>query len=268
MVKKISDRTVRYLRKRGYLEEAYDDALQFDSPAFAKMLGASTKNLIAFGPNRNREIRKFIGSGFGYEEDIAVLNSKLCAAVNGFSLHAATSIKSSQRKRLESLCKYVLRPAIAEERLTILENSDVSYRLKKRWSDGTSHIIYTQMEFMEKLAALVPPPRAHQVRFHGFLAPYAKVRSKLATSRKALKEKEAKDENTVETLNKAGKMSWARLLKRVFKIDVSVCAKCGGKTKILSAVQDEKSIEKILTHLGLDPKPPPIKPAKQIVIGF
>ena len=40
-------------RKRGYLEEAYDDALRFDSPAFAKMLRASTKNLIAFGPNKN-----------------------------------------------------------------------------------------------------------------------------------------------------------------------------------------------------------------------
>ena len=120
------------------------------------MLGASTKNLIAFGPNRNREIRRFIGSGFGYEEDIATLNGKLCAAVNGFSLHAATAIKSSQRKRLESLCKYALRPAIAEDRLGLLENGDVSYRLKKRWSDGTSHIIYTQMEFMEKLVPIIP----------------------------------------------------------------------------------------------------------------
>ena len=115
--------------------------------------------------HKNREIRKFIGSGFGYEEDIAVLSSKLCAAVNGFNLHAATSIKSSERTRLEGLCKYVLRPPIAEERLSILGNGDVSYRLKKRWNDGTSHIIYTQMEFMEKLAALIPPPRAHQVRF-------------------------------------------------------------------------------------------------------
>ena len=142
MVKKISDRIVRYLRKRGYLEEAFDDSLQFDNPAFAKMLGASTKNLIAFGPNRNREIRKFIGPGWGYEDDSPVLSSKLCAAVNGFSLHAMTSIKSFQRKRLEGLCKYVLRPPIAIERLSLLGNGDVFYRLKKRWADGTSHIIY------------------------------------------------------------------------------------------------------------------------------
>ena len=121
---------------------------------------------------------------------------------------------------------------------------------------------------MEKLAALVPPPRAHQVRFHGFLAPHSKVRSKLATSRKALKEKEKEENNSDGSLNKAGKIRWARLLKRVFNIDVNVCSHCGGKTKILAVIHDEKSINKILTHLGLDPNPPPIKPARQTVIGF
>jgi ribosomal protein S27E len=269
MIKKISDRIIRYLRKRGYLEDAFDDALQFDNPAFAKMLGASTKNLIAFGPNKNREIRKFIGSGFGYEEDLPILNSKLCAAVNGFSLHANTLVKANQRKRLETLCKYVLRPPVAEERLSFLNNGDVCYKLKKRWTDGTSHIIFTQMEFMEKLAALAPPPRAHQVRFHGFLAPHSKNRPKLATSRKELKEQEKKKNDEItRALDKNGKIKWAKLLKRVFNIDITICDSCGGKTKMLSSILDEKSIKKILTHIGLDPNPPPVKPAKQIVIGF
>ena len=268
MIKRISGRVIRYLRKRGYLEEAYDDTLQFENPAFANMLGASVKNVIAFGPNKHQGIRRFIAPGWGYESDIPVLTSPLCAGVNGFSLHANTAIKSFQRKRLEGLCKYVLRPPISEERLVLLGNGDVSYRLKKRWRDGTSHIIYTPLEFMEKLAALVPPPRAHQVRFHGFLAPHSKVRSKLATSRKALKEKEKEENNSDGSLNKAGKIRWARLLKRVFNIDVNVCSHCGGKTKILAVIHDEKSINKILTHLGLDPNPPPIKPARQTVIGF
>lgn len=269
MVKKISHRTVRYLRKRGYVDEAYDDTLQFDNPAFAKMLGASVKNVIAFGPNKHRQVRRFIAHGFGYEEDSPVLNSPLCAAVNGFSLHANTAIKSTQRKRLESLARYVLRPPIATERLSLLGNGDVSYRLKKRWTDGTTHMIYTQLEFMEKLAALVPPPRAHQVRFHGFLAPHSKNRSKLATSRRELKEKEkSKKDEITEVLNKAGKTRWARLLKRVFAIDVETCSTCGGKTKMLSAIHDEVSITRILNHVGLDPNPPPVKPARQRVIGF
>ena len=126
------------------------------------------------------------------------------------------------------------------------------------------------MEFMEKLASLVPPPRAHQVRFHGFLAPHSKVRSKLATSRKALKEKEKgkEENNSDDSLNKAGKIRWARLLKRVFRVDIEICMFCGGKTKILSAIHDDVNITRILKHIGLDPNPPPIKPARQTVMGF
>jgi len=266
LVEKISMRVIRYLRRKGYLDGAYDDTLQFDSPGFASMLAASVRNVVAFGPNKMNRLRRLIAPGWGFEGDSSKLTSKLCAAVNGFSLHGATAIKSFQRKRLEGLCKYVLRPPIAEERLTLLPNGDVSYRLKKRWTDGTSHIIYTQLEFMEKLAALVPPPRAHQVRFYGFLAPNSKCRSKLATSRRALKEKEENRED--KNLNKAGKMRWARLLKRTFGIDVNVCRLCGGKTKILSAIHDSASIKRILNHAGIDPKPPPIKPATQMVMGL
>ena len=127
------------------------------------------------------------------------------------------------------------------------------------------------MEFMEKLTAIVPPPRAHQVRFHGFLAPHSKIRSRLATSRLELKKKEKEKSNKGEetlAFTKAGKIRWARLLKRVFNIDVETCSLCGGNTKILSAIHDEASITMILKHLGLCPNPPPIKPARQIVIGF
>ena len=103
------------------------------------------------------------------------------------------------------------------------------------------------------------------MKFHGFLAPHSQDRSKLATSRKALK---AKEINKKDDLNKAGKTRWARLLKRVFNIDIEVCTHCGGKTKVLSAINNKESITKILNHVGLNPNPPPIKPARQTVIGF
>lgn len=45
------------------------------------------------------------------------------------------------------------------------------YRLKRRWRDGTSHMIFEPLELVEKLAALVPPPRFNLVRYHGVLAP-------------------------------------------------------------------------------------------------
>lgn len=53
-------------------------------------------------------------------------------------------------------------------------------------------------------------------------------------------------------------MNWARLLKRVFDIDMQHCPNCGGRElKIIAAILERTVVEKILTHLGLDPQPPP-----------
>jgi hypothetical protein len=55
-----------------------------------------------------------------------------------------------------------------------------------------------------------------------------------------------------------GRISWARLLKRVFDIDMQRCPNCGsGELKIIAAILERLVIEKILSHLGLDPQPPP-----------
>jgi hypothetical protein len=50
-------------------------------------------------------------------------------------------------------------------------------------------------------------------------------------------------------------MRWARLLKRVFDIDVERCA-CGGQLKILAAIEEPVAIVEILTHLGLPARAP------------
>jgi hypothetical protein len=63
-----------------------------------------------------------------------------------------------------------------------------------------------------------------------------------------------------------GRISWARLLKRVFDIDMQHCPNCGaGELKIIAAILGRPVIEKILTHLGLDPQPPPKAPAREPV---
>ena len=127
---------------------------------------------------------------------------------------------------------------------------------------------------MEKLAALVPPPRIHMIRFHGILAPHAKLRSKVSRSRKVIKDgsgKNIKKENSLDTPGvKDYKMTWAKMLKRVFNVDVETCSHCGGKTKIIGPVLERSAIRKILFHIGADPDPPGISPARyeQYVCGF
>jgi hypothetical protein len=57
---------------------------------------------------------------------------------------------------------------------------------------------------------------------------------------------------------RSGRISWARLLKRVFDIDMQHCPNCGGgELKIIAVILERPVIQKILDHLGLDPQPPP-----------
>ncbi len=53
----------------------------------------------------------------------------------------------------------------------------VELKLKTLWRDGTMRLVMSSLEFMQRLAALVPRPRLHLIRFHAVLAPSAKLRA-------------------------------------------------------------------------------------------
>jgi len=58
------------------------------------------------------------------------------------------------------------------------------------------------------------------------------------------------------------RISWARLLKRVFEIDIEHCPHCGGNMKIIAVILERVAITKILNHLDLPAETPPRSPAK------
>ena len=107
---------------------------------------------------------------------------RISAYHTGFSLHAAVRWGADQRKELEHLCRYITRPAIANERLKRNRAGQVVLQLKSAFKDGTTHIVMSPLEFMQRLAALVPRPRLHLIRFHGVLAPNAKLRREIVPS--------------------------------------------------------------------------------------
>jgi len=79
--------------------------------------------------------------------------------------------------RFEHLCRYAGRPPLATGRLSALpDGRRLLYRLKRRWRDGTTHMIFEPLDLVARLAALVPPPRFNLVRYHGILAPSAAMR--------------------------------------------------------------------------------------------
>ena len=80
-------------------------------------------------------------------------------------------ISRKDREGLEWLCRYIARPPLAQERLEEVSDGTYKLTLKTPWSDGTSSILLSRMEIMERLVALIPPPRANQVLYHGIFVP-------------------------------------------------------------------------------------------------
>jgi hypothetical protein len=167
----------------------------------------------------------------------------------------------NDRERLEQLCRYITRPALSDERVQLNAAGQVELELNTPWRDGTTHLVMSPLEFMQRLAALVPRPRLHLIRFHGALAPNAKLRPLVVPQpppAQAQTTAEAADTDGCEAGTvqaRPHRISWARLLKRVFDIDTQRCANCGdGELKIIAAILERPVIEKILSHLGLDPQ--------------
>jgi hypothetical protein len=105
-----------------------------------------------------------------------------CARVAGFSLHAAQAVAAHDRAGLERLCRYGLRPPFAQERLTLREDGRVLYHLGRPWPhpQGATCLGLEPLDFMRRLAALVPAPYAHTIRYHGCFANRARSREQLA----------------------------------------------------------------------------------------
>jgi hypothetical protein len=173
-------RLVQLLEKRGLGPNADPmeaDPLAQEEPLLAALAAASLEGRVATGPRAGQRLLRL---GDRVEPDdreyLEAEPPRRCASAGGLSLHADVAVPARDRRRLERLCRYVARPPLATERLTQLDDGRLCYRLKRRWRDGTTHLLLERVALLERLAALVPPPRFHLVRYHGILAPCASWR--------------------------------------------------------------------------------------------
>ncbi len=185
-----------------------------------------------------------------------------CANEHGFSLHAEVRCAMNQRHKLEQLCRYITRPAIANERLKLNGAGDVVLQLKSPYQDRTTPIVMSPFEFMQRLAALVPRPRLNLIRFHGVLAPNAKLRPQIIPGRPDTLKDTSDELQGAPPQSTRARISWARLLKRVFDIDIERCPHWGGTLKIIAAIENPSVSARILAHLGLPTRAPPRAPAR------
>jgi len=306
LVGQVARRIARLLERRCLGPEADPteaDPLAGEQPLLAQLYGASVAGRIATGRRAGQRVVR-VGDCID-PEDLPALEGERCASLSGVSLHANVAVPARDRRRLERLCRYVARPPIATERLSRLEDGRLLYRLKHRWRDGTTHVVFEPQELAEKLAALVPPPRFHLVRYHGILGPCANERDRVVPGSATGEERVALPRTPAvefpaeapspgaragseqgpipgrtggekgirgrsgragppeprsappESALRPRRLAWADLLRRVFAVDVLECPRCGGRMRLLAAIQPPAATQAILDCLGLPSRAPP-----------
>ena len=139
--------------------------------------------------------------------------------------------------------------------------------LKTPYRDGTTHIVMSPLEFMQRLAALVPRPRLNLAHFHGVLEPNSKLTPKIISGEKKGKSSPSDASDDAQYPLVSVRISWARLLKWVFDIDIDQCPHCGGSLKIIATILESSAITKIIDHLGLPARASPRAPAKSTIFS-
>jgi hypothetical protein len=213
----------RWLGKQGFAGEEEDSQVDEDDAQGVLQL-ASLRGTQALGERAGRRVKRVITLG---GKEVAL--SPRCASYAGYNVHANVALRAREREGLERLCRYVLR---------------------RVWSDGTSALDLSPLEFVEKLAALVPPPRANQVLQAGILAGNAARRDevipKVPSSTSAELEARAalrllKPGKAPAPVTDATPLCWAELLKRVFAVDGWACPDCGRRMSLRTVVLDGKA---------------------------
>ena len=159
--------------------------------------------------------------------------------------------QAHERHKLERLCRSIARPAVSEKRLSLLDDGRIRYELKTPYRDGATQVIFEPLDFLARLAALVPKPRVNLTRFHGVFAPNSQYRIQVTPSKRGKGSKRNVEEEgqCQSPAARRAAMSWAQRLKRVFNIDIQTCSKCGGAVNVIACIEDPLVIDKILTHL-------------------
>ncbi|MFL5309593.1 MAG: transposase [Myxococcales bacterium] len=188
------------------------------------------------------------------------------AYLEGFSLHAGVHLHAHDREGLAHLCGYGARPPLSQERLSQLPDGRLAYRLKRPVARADEVMILEPSELLRRLAALVPPPRSHLVRYHGVFGPASTWRSEIVPRLEGAMAppptpSAEQSPPAASPQPQGSRIPWAELLLRVFREDVLLCP-CGGRRVVLAFITEKKVVKEILEHLGLPTTGPPIARAR------
>ena len=240
------------------LKELGSDETQteFDENALNEMAALSIHQKAAFGEGAGKGLRRLGEKKIDVDPED---NDPYSASIMGFSLNARVWVGGKDREKLEKLIRYMARGPIATERLEAPMSDLLTYKIKTPWKDGTTHVTFSPLDFIARLVALIPPPKMNLVRYHGVFAPNFGDRDLIVPAPKETKpvemehQKAAELETVADPFNQARvrreRLRWSDMLKRTFKIDVTVCQHCGGRLEQIAVIKDKAVAKAILASL-------------------
>ncbi len=230
------------------------------------MAAAAVEGRVALGPRAGARVRR---CGDPPEEVAPATLGPCHAHARGFDLHAGLVTRAGQRDRLERLCRYALRPPLAQDRLHMRGEREIWLTLRHRWADGTTHLRFDPLELLERLAVLTPRPRVNLILYHGVLAPRAAWRAAVvpvaacgADGWNVDPSVEGDEDAKGSGQSRSGAYQWAELMRRTFGFDVLACERCGGRLRLVALIEDAYVVRRILHHLGLPTELPEPQPAR------
>ncbi|MDG1480633.1 MAG: transposase, partial [Myxococcota bacterium] len=164
VVEKIATQVRRLLVRRGLMEESLE--VPDEEHPFQR---ASAQGRVLLGERSGQRVQR-VGQTWMFGPPPPRKLPRRCAVSEGFNLHAGVRIGRRQWSRLEKLCRYIARPPLAKERLSLREDGQIILKLKRPWFDGTYALLFEPEVFVERLAAIVPAPMKNMVHYHGVFA--------------------------------------------------------------------------------------------------
>jgi hypothetical protein len=212
---------------------------------------------------RQRILRAFVRRGLIDKGDRAEM---MCwEHGGGFSLEASVRIRDTDRAGLERLLRYCARPPFALEHLHTLDAEHLLYHNPKPRSDSPRELVLTPLELIDKIAALIPLPRAHRHRYYGVLAPNSPMRAAvtaMAPMPVVVQPLAVATTADAPPHRAASHYLWAMLLARIYETLPLVCPLCQSPMRIIAFITDGSTVRKILEHLGESSTPPNVAPAR------
>ena len=170
----------------------------------------------------------------------------------GFSVHDSVTVEPEDAAGSERLARYLLRPPLSLERMSLDAEGSVLYRCKAPGRFGDSQATFDAMDCLARLLMHIPAPKLHTVRYYGEYSSVARARRRVevdgvAAASSARASGRADSLSTPE--RRRLRRAWAQMIRRIYEVDPLTC-RCGAQMRILSFILDPRVITKILEHIA------------------